>query len=491
MTHLAKRRSLAALSLALAAAACSMFDPPPEGAILSNEGGINTNGSGGSGLATDGAASTGGAVSTGGTGPAGGNSGQGGSGSGANAGSSGTAGGSADGGPLDSEWWVRSNQRGCTTMSAPKPTDRPAASDPGKDLAPLYFAMSRVRFGAVNDDVSLSANGNAWSDIGVDIDGVCTSSLGCEVNQVTVDERACKSPAATPPDGSLCRDNEIGRLFNSLAGSSIAGTHFGMTEVDWNCELFRGGFGVILKISEYNGQPNDRSVRADLYASTGLQTLPSWKCRETLDGAVNREFYRNASWVRSDSWRVVEDSIDLSSPVEGTEVRGARAADPAAFVRGGYLVARFPEGTEFWLNGERASVPGFRFTMHRSVLIAGLVKEREDQWVIDQGTLGFVTRPDEMLQGLRQIGFCENMCSVFDFMSQYFYTHQDTLEGTAEILPDTQCNAVSVGVDFEARQATATTADVVQTAPTVSCPQPKNPAAPRQGCTCQTNGQCT
>lgn len=438
-------------------AACSMFSPPSEenGLGLGDAGTAGTNGADGGGV--------------------GGSSGDGAAGSGSSTGA---------------QWWLRANKDGCTTASVPGASDRPSTSDPGRDLEPVYLAMSRVRFGAVKDDVSFTPDLNAFQNIGVDLDGVCTSSLGCEVNQVTIDERACKSPSATPADGAQCRDNEVGRLFNTLAGPGV-GRHFRLNEADWNCELHRGGFGVILKISAYNGLPNDRNVRVDLYASSGLRTQPSWQCRDTLDGPLDADFYRNASWAPNDPWQVVEQSLDLSAPTEGSHVRGARAADPAAFVRDGYLVAHFPEGTELWFNGDRASIPGFRFNMHRSTLIARLKKERDDLWVIDEGTVGFVSRPDELLLSLRQIGLCENACTVFDVLSQYFYTHQDTLEGTSEILPDTQCNAVSVGVDFEARQASASSADVTKAQPLVVCPIPKNPAAPRPGCTCQPSGECT
>jgi hypothetical protein len=386
-------------------------------------------------------------------------------------------------------WWIVKNQQGCETARVPNATDRPAVSDPGEDLKPIYFAMSRIRGGSTLDDEALTRESGAWQEIGFDMDGVCTNSATCEVNQVKVNERACSNSSATPYDGKACRDNELGKLFDIATQSPTLAELFGFTEQDWNCELHRGGFSMIFRISNYNGKLNDRDIRFDMYTSTGLQQLPGWMCRATMDAALNPEWYKYAKWLSNAHWKISKQSIDpTTSSDSGMEVPNAQTADSAAFVRDGYFFAKIPDGREFWWNGERATVPGFRDTMHRGVIVGRLVRQSDDSWAVDNGTLAFVVTPDEMLSGYKEIGICDNMCNTFKTIKDYNTSHQDVLIATDEKLADTPCNALSMGLDFDARQVTATASDVETIKDPVACPEPRHPRAPRQGCVCQTDG---
>ncbi|MET0592815.1 MAG: hypothetical protein ABW133_08960 [Polyangiaceae bacterium] len=390
-----------------------------------------------------------------------------------------------DGGPTG-PWWPYTNTHGCTSAGVPVRTDRPAASDTGADLPPIYLAVSRLRAGTTKDDGPLTPDDNAWQDIGFDFDKLCTRSATCEVDQMQVNDKSCANSNLTPFDGNQCRDNEIGKLLKVASTSPTVGDYFGMTERDWNCEIHRGGFTILFKISGYNGRPNDRDVRLDMYTSTGLQSLPVWTCRATIDQPLSADWYNRATWLPSDRWKVAQRSIDPAAvqPTDPNELKNGIAADVAAFVRNGYIYAELPEGAEFWLNGENTAVPGTRQIMHRAVLVGQLIKGQDDLWTIDHGILQFVTSPGEMLGSFQEIGYCENMCESYYQLRNYLNTHQDTLTGTSEHLPATPCNGLSVAFDYKARQATARAQDVVPVQAPTSCPQPRHPAAPRQGTQC-------
>lgn len=400
----------------------------------------------------------------------------------------GRAGDGGDTAGTDRPWWIEKNELGCETVRVPKTTDRPAVSDTGEDLAPIYFAMSRIRGGSTQDDAALTREAGAWQTIGFDLDGVCTNSATCEVDQVKVNKRACSSASVTPYDGTACRDNELGKLFDVATQSPTLAELFGFTEQDWNCELHRGGFSMIIKISNYNGQLNDRDIRFDMYTSTGLQRLPGWMCRTTMDAALKPDWYKQAPWLSNAHWKIAQQSIDPTAPDAGTDVPNARTADSGAYVRDGYFFAKIPDGREFWWNGERATVPGFRDTMHRGIVVGQFVRQADDSWAIDSGTVAFVTTPEEMLRSYREIGICENMCNTFRTIDDYNNTHQDLLLATDEKLPETPCNALSIGLDFDARQVVASASDVEKIKDPVECPEPRHPRAPRQGCVCQADG---
>jgi hypothetical protein len=393
--------------------------------------------------------------------------------------------GARDGGPTG-PWWPYINDHGCASAGVPARSDRPAASDVGADLPPIYLALSRLRLGTAKDDPALTPDDNAWQDIGFDFDKQCTNSATCEVDQMQVTDRSCANTNLTPFDGNQCRDNEIGKLLKVAAMSPTVGPFYGMTEQDWNCEIHRGGFSLIFKISGYNGKNNDRDVRLDMYTSTGLQKLPAWTCRATIDAPLSTDWFNRPDWLSTDAWKVAQRSIDLAAPdpTDPTELKNSVASDVAAFVRGGYLYAELPDGAEFWLNGENTPVPGTRQIMHRAIMVGQMIKGQDDLWTIDHGLLEFVTSPGELLQSFQEFGYCENMCEGFNQLRNYLNTHQDTLTGTAESLPATPCNGLTLAFDMKARQATALAKDVVPVQAPVTCPQPRHPAAPRQGTPC-------
>ncbi|HEX3598330.1 MAG TPA: hypothetical protein VHU80_24650, partial [Polyangiaceae bacterium] len=272
--------SIANVSALIAGVACNVFQPPP-----GNDGGVmNTrHGSGGSG----GAQGSGGDVMmTSGGRDASVSSGGGGAGSGGGAGTSSGSASSTDSGVDSGEpsgplapWWPGSVSITydpkkpavmCQSEGAPNPsTDRPRKSDPGNSISPIYLAMNRLLLGSVKETPNpmnpsnpvLGPDANAWTNIGFDIDHKCTNSSTCAINDTSyVLEKECTSgmgTSAIPSDGNNCIDNSIGRLFNLAANAPSVGDWFGMTEYDFNCELWRGGFTIIYKISNYNGQYND------------------------------------------------------------------------------------------------------------------------------------------------------------------------------------------------------------------------------------------
>ncbi|MCC6903894.1 MAG: hypothetical protein IT377_33305 [Polyangiaceae bacterium] len=450
-------------------AACSVFEPPDA---------VDASAAGGAAGDASVDVASGGQAGSGGKSGSGGSSG--GGAGGAGGGSGGVGGDAGPGGP----WWPRTTADGCESAGVPKATDRPKASDPGDSVGPIYLATSRMRFGSAKDDDALSADKDAWTEIGFDMDESCTNSPTCSVDGGLVAEHACKNSLLVPFDGKQCRDNQIGKLLPVAALSPQVGPLFGVTEPNWNCAMHRGELAVIFKVSDYNGKPNDAAVRLDVYTSTGLQTMQNWTCTSGPNGTVPSDWYKQAPWLHTAHWKVAQRSVSFAAPDAGVEVPNSKYADPAAFVRDGYLVAQLPAGTEYWLDGERAHVPGFRLQLHRAVLLGKLAKQLDGTWSLAGGSISGVVLPTEILSAFREIGFCKNMCAAYDNVVGYLNTNQDTLSSTSDKLPGTPCDSLSIGIAFEARQATATAADVEPVKDPVDCPSPKHPLAPKHGCVC-------
>ena len=478
--------SLSALAALLTLGACDIYDE----SLLTTSSPNNAGGEGGGG-------GTGGSAGTG-TGGAGGDT-------------AGTGGSAGTGNP-DGSWWRGINDcpvddfdqsviacgaegTGCVSAGMPTDADRGKTDAAGADEPPIILAFSRIRFGAALDDEDLTKNGDAWRDIGFDQDGTCTNSATCrEFDAAKPDDRsgdmiadqACQNPYATPPDGNDCRDNVIGSLFTIAATSPILAPLFGITEPHWNCALRGGWFSVLFKISGYNGEDNDATVRLDMYTSTGLaERQPDFICAAE-DGYPVANWNQFTTWTNIEPWKVASSSIAENSNTPGDELPDARDFDNKAYVRDGWLFARLPDATEFWLNGENAAVAGMRLELHRAVLIAKLDKDERSHWTLSDGTIaGAVLLPD-LLRGFREIGFCENMCESYKLIQTYMVGNQDLLQDPASEVKD--CNALSIGIDFDARQATARKQDVTAIKPRVDCPDPKNPAAPPHGYECPGTG---
>jgi hypothetical protein len=504
---------LANSSVLFTALACNVFGPPE--LDRKDSGALNSANGGGSG--SGGAvAGSGGAPATGGTNATGGSNGSG----SMTASNGGTDSGSGNidasmdsgsvSGPTD-PWWPTTKNVSvdisgkvatgtCMSEGMPTANDR-KGNDPGDSITPLYFAIERFRISAVDEVpdpnnpgvTMLSPNPDAWKSIGFDIDGKCTNAATCQVKETLVTEKACENGQTVPFDGDNCIDNSMGSIFLIGATAPSVGAWFGLTEQDWDCEMWRGGMSNIYKVSNYNGKYNDDSVTVDTYTTIGVRTFPAWTCRKTMDSPLEPNWWTHSRWPTVMHWLITKDSISLSANPNGNDVPDSQYQDPTAYVRGGWLVFHPPDGTPLWLNGQRTTVPGFRQIMHRSVTAAQIVHDQQsDLWSLQNGTTAYVARPNEVLQSFRGIGFCENMCGTFDSMKNYLNTYQDVLATDVNAPASTPCDALSYGTAFHAGQITVDAQDVVDADPPVDCPQPRHPGAPRQGCVCSSDGStCT
>ncbi|HEY6556691.1 MAG TPA: hypothetical protein VI072_05440 [Polyangiaceae bacterium] len=453
----------------LAVVACNVMGDPPSATGQDGGAGIGGNNGGNAGSGGDASAGDGNVAGSGGT-------------------------GATDTGP----WWQKTISETCQSEGIPKVTDRPTIPKPDADdsIPPFYVAQTRIRFGTTKDDVPMTADNSEWRNIGFDFDETCFGSADCYVDDPAfpVNDLSCASGGSIS-DGRNCRDNQIGKLFWVAESSTQVRDYFGMSEHDWNCELHRGGFSIIYKISNYNGKLNDPEVRVDLYNSIGTQNSQGWACRSSdaghpIAGTLDPEWYKKPAWVAgAGNFLIPERSVETGSPPIPGHLPHAAVNDVDAFVRNGILVAFFEDRAEVALLGTRTPVPGFRLILDQGTLAAELFKDGEQHWTL-KGTLAGLVNRALMTTSFREIGFCENICGSYRNVIDYLDVNQDTIRGAG--LPTTPCNALTYATAFVAKQATVhTTLDTrlpeFGVALNDPCPEPRHPAAPRQNCTCEGN----
>ena len=343
-------------------------------------------------------------------------------------------------------WWSGNDDAGCFSAKMPTPADRPAPGDQA-ELAPIYLAIGDMRMGSQN--TSFQPDPNAWEDLGFDLDGVCTNSPTCTTDTPLVSCKPTLSEVAY--DGNYCRDNTFGRLEVQASSIPEVGGKYGLNDDAFNCALCTGAYNFIIKLSKYNGTPNDDSVRLDMYPSPGLENVLPWSCQDPT--------WRSHPCFTADMPWLIRDTAVTSPTDGGAGLPDAVLSDPNAYVRGGYLVASLPPDTLFWfptIPGRKADVAtAFPLKLAQGIVAGRVIKGQDGTWTVDDGTIAGRSRESDMIEGFNLIGFCaSNDQTNYNLMQSFLHGKLDILaDGGSD--PNTTCDGVSVGIAYTARQAPA------------------------------------
>ena len=358
-------------------------------------------------------------------------------------------------------WW--SHMLGdCRSAGMPTPNDRPNPAPDATDEAEvgnIYLGFTQIRLGATMG--SMLPGSTPGQNIGLDLDGVCTSSTNC----ASPTTGSCRSQVQKmPDDGDACRDNAFARVLAIVSGLPLLGERFGLSEELFNCGLWRGTYNMIARIKGYNGKPNDDRVRVDWYTSSGLERAQNWTCPSEN---FNQHY---PIWRASAPWAVLDS--ELSGPISTPgSLPDSLHADSDAYVREGYLVSRMPDGAVLRLAGDAKPYRGFALTTHEALYLGRLARTQDTTWRISDGVVAGRTRPDEVIRGFRQTGFCVGMGldPVYENFVSYAEQNSDVLAG-GQNAADEACDALSFGIGFDAAQITP--GGVAQAEPLVECCAP-------------------
>ena len=341
-------------------------------------------------------------------------------------------------------WWSGSGDQGCFSAGVPGDSKRPAPQA-AADLDPVYLAIASVRLGGTDPDGA--ANKDAWKSLGFDLDSTCSASPTCAGAVST----SCK-PLQPAADGNACRDNTFGKLAVLVETDETVARKYGLNESAFNCALCKGQYGFLIKVSGYNGTSTDDRVRVDLYPSPGLES------------GVNPEDCTTSNWSRtvcfqsSFPWKVQRSS--MPAPAAGPDLPAATHFDENAYVRDGYVIVHLPPSTPFWFPASPgAAATSFPLVIEQGVVTGKLVQAADTTWSLEDGVLSGRSTSAALLDGFARIGLCQDD-PFYDFIQTFLDSSLDILASGGSN-PDTACNALSVGVGFTARQATAGALDEV------------------------------
>ena len=354
-------------------------------------------------------------------------------------------------------WWSENDGRGCFSAGMPRPEDRPKPGS-DEDRGPIVLAISSMRLGSLNEQGAVDPN--AWQDIGLDLDGVCTASETCTSDDPPP---SCKAGASQlPRDGRYCRDNTFGKLEYSAALVPQLAKKYGLSDDAFNCALCVGHYTFLIRITGYNGQPNDDRVRIDLYPSPGLEKPLPWDCSQP-SWATQPCFTPDMPWT-------VQEEV-LAEKRGGPDLPDSKIFSADAYVRDGYLVTELPEDTLFWFPGYKGLVVAYPIRLQKGIVVGKLIEGQDKIWRIEDGIIAGRARQKDVVDGFRLIGFCDtNDKDSYELMTTFVNDNLDVLaDGRSD--PNVPCDAMSMGVAFVARQARAGRPEAV--APLVECVIPR------------------
>ncbi len=337
-------------------------------------------------------------------------------------------------------WWSKQRSDGCISAGVPTPEQRPSATG-SNEIPPIYLAVRDMALG------SLDRNGDptdeAWKDLGFDLDGLCTGSDTCPDS---TDPQPCQ-PVVPAADGRYCRDNTFGRLEDEAVAVQGLGKEFGLSNDGFNCALCKGDYNFLIRISGWNGEPNDNNVRLDLYPSPGLETpQTSWQC--DLNSAIGA-WKTNPCWKRGDKFTVEVGSYD-GDIQPGQPLPNAKINDPTGYVRDGYIIAQLPADALFWFPGDSAA-RAYPLKIQRGVIAAKLVDNGDGTYSVDDGTIAGRAKKDDLISAFEDLGLCDGHPLYTLMKSSVGFATDSLANGTNSA--EATCDAMGLGIGFRADAA--------------------------------------
>jgi hypothetical protein len=317
--------------------------------------------------------------------------------------------------------------------------------DSGTPGLSAVFAMQSIDIGVGPDAGPIGPDASTpLAPFGFDLDNTCTCP----------DLPSCQQAAGTK---EICDDKEgrdhIGlQLFRDLGTSAQNGSQ------QANQAMQAGQFGMLLQITGYNGQANDRQVSVALYVSNGINGVQ--------DGGVPTALHNGADrWTVDPAYLLNGNTLNGSTDCDlGNAACQPAYADSNAYVTDGVFVANLAAVPLTF--GYRANIGGALMKLNDVYIVGRLssvmLPGTGAGWRIDDGSISGRWRTSDLLANMATIpdplidgGYvCGN-----DILYQYFKPVICALQditsnpGADHTTPLANCDALSMALAFEAEPA--------------------------------------
>jgi hypothetical protein len=283
---------------------------------------------------------------------------------------------------------------------------------------------------------TLDLGENATVPPGYDLDHACT----CFANEGPTCTSAKKHCDA--PGGIDSASAQIFSLIEFGAGSGHFGSSF------YSQKIADGAWTLLLRITNYNGLPDDPAVDVAAYPSNGIDPAPVW------DG--------------NDAWTVSAQSVNAGDPSQPIYT------SQGAYVSNGILVAASPK--ILWRLGGSADTITFQLT---GGVITGKLAMAAGGWTITDGIVAARWKAEDIFAAIGSYRdgngkpICTDLGLVYGTAKSAICDGLDILADPAgaKSLP---CDALSIGIGFTAGEAKLGAVEPPPT-PTPGCPMTTDP----------------
>ncbi len=332
------------------------------------------------------------------------------------------------------------------------PTDTTLASPPAKPASGTatttrrVFAVNKLFLG--DTDRNGVASSNAWKSFGYDLDGVATK---------TSKQGTCKpiSDGVVVLDGNSGIDNSFGQ--NILAALQKAASGFNEPSKTVTESLTSGAFTLILDATGLDDSPTQTATGLTGQLFVGGKTAAAPK----FDG--------------TDNWPVIgELLVDKSDISKGSKIKFADA-----YINNGV-----------WVNGARSdvtiaiSVSGV--SLNLKIRNATISAKHSSPNALTEGTVAGYIAVNEIIDTIGKVAgrLSPEACpgkSLFNQVKSIIESNADIRLAGADATKD--CDAISIGLGFEAKTIAVPTTVEAESAPSADpCAAPAGDAgAPRDG----------
>ena len=264
------------------------------------------------------------------------------------------------------------------------------------ELPAIWLAIDRLWLGSQRLDGTVDPD--AWKDFGFDLDNTCTLSPTCDPKRKV---NACNpSGLATPADGNDCRNNTFGNMQKYVSGNATIGGRYGLDDNSFNCGLCNGNFTILIRITGYNGTPNDSNVRVDLFGSPGLDDLVGTDCNEDEGTRL--------CWLPEKPWKIERDNLVDQQAAFDASTSASTVADDKAFVRDSYLIAQLPASALIRFPGTIGTARTFPIKISHGIVSARIgIDSDKGLWQLSDAVIGGRVAHDDIVQGFKWVGLCE------------------------------------------------------------------------------------
>ncbi len=322
--------------------------------------------------------------------------------------------------------------------SAVRPPERPA-TEPTGDAGNRDFVVALRT-------VALKA-----TDVGFDLDRRCTC-LG--------EGPSCVSKADAGETGTCDQPGGRDVATNQFLDSLVVVAK-GFSEEDLNAEIAKGNFGLVVKVENYNGAADDRSVRATVYLGSGIAGGggdAGVDAKADAKGDAKPTDAKDAAESGPDDGGAYDEIEWFVQPASVVDAGGATEPlafiDDDAFVASGVLVSQRLNRIMVVLP---SAVGPFPLQSEQGILTARIVPDGRGSFRLTEGRLGMRIRMESVLDALGRlvvgaVPLCvtpfypdlkSKMCAFADLTRN----PADDPAGTGD------CNAMSFGMGFDTTKA--------------------------------------